>query len=125
MQEFNRDLSIAVIQLLVKKELLHNRYFSEGIEVLEALSASGLRSVRYAKEIEGLTKIVANDISAKAVESIKRNVETNGVGDIVQVSHNGMRAYSQSKLKGETGDYRRNIFSIIFNTWISTRLAPI
>ncbi len=84
-QEFNRDLSTAVIQHFISTEL------KEGKEVsaLEALAASGLRSIRYAKEINGLTRIVANDLSDKAVDTIRRNVKDNGVADMVQVSHNG------------------------------------
>lgn len=45
--------------------------------VLEALAASGLRSIRYAKEIDTIRSIVANDISASAVEAMRRNVELN------------------------------------------------
>jgi tRNA (guanine26-N2/guanine27-N2)-dimethyltransferase len=40
---------------------------------------SGLRSIRYAKEIPRITNIVANDIDIEAVEAIKRNVEYNKV----------------------------------------------
>ena len=51
--------------------------------ILEALSATGLRSIRYAKEIqcpgESRLEITANDLSKRAYESIKRNVELNGV----------------------------------------------
>lgn len=58
-----------------------------GISILEALSATGLRSIRYAKEIPGVKEIVANDISHKAVEDIKRNISENNVADIVLSSH--------------------------------------
>jgi tRNA (guanine26-N2/guanine27-N2)-dimethyltransferase len=40
-QEFNRDLSIAVINTFLKD------YNKTNVSLLEALSASGLRSVRY------------------------------------------------------------------------------
>ncbi|TFY64033.1 hypothetical protein EVJ58_g2891 [Rhodofomes roseus] len=46
--------------------------------ILEALSATGLRSIRYAKEIP-LVKYAANDLSPSAVEAMKRNVELNGL----------------------------------------------
>lgn len=60
-----------------------------GIVILEALSASGLRSIRYCKEIRGNVKyIIANDLSISAVESIKRNIEFNKVDpNKVRVSH--------------------------------------
>lgn len=60
----------------------------DGVSILEALSATGLRSIRYGKEILGVREIVANDISYKAVEDIKRNTVENNVGDIVHPSHN-------------------------------------
>ena len=79
-----------MIKHFVKRELKSNPHCVEnGLEVLEALSASGLRSVRYANEIPGLDKVIANDISAKAVEAIRRNVKANGVEDIVEPSNNG------------------------------------
>ena len=59
-----------------------------GVRVLEALSATGLRAVRYAREIEGLGAVVANDFSAEAVEAIKRNVEFNGLDPEAQVRPN-------------------------------------
>ncbi|XP_075758554.1 tRNA (guanine(26)-N(2))-dimethyltransferase isoform X2 [Pelodiscus sinensis] len=58
----------------------------EGVRVLEALAASGLRSIRFAKEVPGLRAVVANDFSAKAVELMERNVQFNGVGHLVTPS---------------------------------------
>ena len=82
-QEFNRDLSIAVIQ-----EYANEAEVEGGIKILEALAASGLRSVRFAKELQGIESVVANDWSRQAVESIERNVRHNQVEDIV-TGHNG------------------------------------
>lgn len=61
--------------------------FENGISILEALSATGLRSIRYAKEIPGIKQIIANDLSEQAVADIKRNVEDNQVLDIVTPNH--------------------------------------
>ncbi|RUS21827.1 hypothetical protein BC937DRAFT_91357 [Endogone sp. FLAS-F59071] len=47
--------------------------------ILEALSASGLRSIRYAKEIPNVRYILANDLEQDAVNSIRRNVAYNGL----------------------------------------------
>lgn len=55
--------------------------------ILEALSATGLRSIRYAKEIPGVKQIYANDISIQAVEAIKENVKRNKVEHMVSCSH--------------------------------------
>lgn len=55
--------------------------------ILEALSATGLRSIRYAKEIPNVTQIIANDISEFATKSIKENVMYNNVENLVHVNH--------------------------------------
>lgn len=92
-QEFNRDLSIATIRCwskLRRAELAsknatrtdtnNNAKISRKFKLAEALAASGLRSIRYAKELdEELSQIIANDMSADAVESIKRNCEFNDI----------------------------------------------
>lgn len=44
---------------------------------LEALSATGLRSIRYAKEIPLLGSVLANDLSATAVQAMRRNLALN------------------------------------------------
>ncbi|CAD7080147.1 unnamed protein product [Hermetia illucens] len=98
-QQFNRDLSISVIST-------YNRLFrageskgetgegerdawkpgvksENGLRILEALSATGLRSIRYAKEIPGVKEIIANDLSKSAVESIRENVIHNKVEDLI------------------------------------------
>ncbi|KAB1211431.1 putative tRNA (guanine(26)-N(2))-dimethyltransferase 1 [Morella rubra] len=46
--------------------------------VLEALAASGLRSLRYAREIEGIGQVVALDNDKVSVEACKRNIKFNG-----------------------------------------------
>ena len=79
-QEFNRDLSIAVL----------NEYAAPvdgGITILEALSATGLRTIRYAKEVNNVRKIVANDLAKSAVETIEKNVAKNNVGHLVDVKN--------------------------------------
>lgn len=63
---------------------LQNKY---GISILEALSATGLRSIRYGKEIPYVDRIVANDISLKAVDSIKKNIEHNKMDHLITANH--------------------------------------
>ncbi|KAF9357788.1 RNA methyltransferase tRNA(m5U54)methyltransferase [Mortierella sp. NVP85] len=60
-----------------------------GITILEALSASGLRSIRYAKEIPNVRHILTNDLEADAVASIKRNAEFNGISPELLEPHKG------------------------------------
>ncbi|KAK9696348.1 RNA methyltransferase tRNA(m5U54)methyltransferase, partial [Basidiobolus ranarum] len=104
-QQFNRDMSIAAIrtwseifaeekkQKAEKKKggkaasengdsslnSIENTF--KGFSVLEALSATGLRSVRYAKEIPNIKYIVANDLEPDAVNAIKRNIKFNELSE--------------------------------------------
>lgn len=52
-------------------------------KILEALSASGLRAIRYSKEIPLAEKIIANDLSSAAVQSIQLNVDYNEANEKV------------------------------------------
>lgn len=45
--------------------------------ILDALSASGLRALRYAQEIPSATSIVANDMDRNAIESMGINIKHN------------------------------------------------
>ncbi|KAJ8901065.1 hypothetical protein NDN08_004925 [Rhodosorus marinus] len=102
-QAVNRDLSVLVLQDFVQtrraeleearrkrelaaaaekrelsgREKAFNSIANEGFTVLEGLSATGLRSIRYKKEIEGLGKVIANDIDDTAYEAIRRNIALN------------------------------------------------
>lgn len=80
-QIFNRDLSVVAINrycesVSEKKELL----------LLEALSATGLRAVRYAHECPRISKIIANDIDPEAVKLINSNVINNSCAEKVFAS---------------------------------------
>lgn len=60
----------------------------EFIRILEALSASGLRALRYGHEISQVSRVVANDLSPDAVASINRLAQYNGLDHIVK-GHQG------------------------------------
>ncbi|XP_052150043.1 probable tRNA (guanine(26)-N(2))-dimethyltransferase 1 [Oryza glaberrima] len=53
--------------------------------VLEALAASGLRSIRYAREIDVLEKVVALDIDKACIEACKRNIKFNGASAMSKI----------------------------------------
>ena len=93
-QVINRDLSLAVIQRYVDTKKAADpeaniTYLEVGNASVscffpsfsfslfffsKALSASGLRSIRVARETTGLSKIIANDLEEVAVKQIKRNL---------------------------------------------------
>lgn len=62
-------------------------------KILDALSASGLRALRYAHEIPFVTSVKANDLSPSAAESIKQNVKHNGLEDKVTVTQGDALAH--------------------------------
>ncbi|KAK6197930.1 guanine-N2--methyltransferase [Scheffersomyces amazonensis] len=94
-QQFNRDLSIMGIKAYIAlRQASHDTKYKDqeaskkkklnNIKILEALSATGLRAIRYAQELEGqYEKIVANDLLPEAVKSIERNIEYNQVENVV------------------------------------------
>uniref|UniRef100_A0A034WK11 tRNA (guanine(26)-N(2))-dimethyltransferase n=1 Tax=Bactrocera dorsalis TaxID=27457 RepID=A0A034WK11_BACDO len=112
-QEFNRDLSVSVLNVFARRllkernaaakknvkegnietnnievniednALTAGQKYENGLRILEALSATGLRSIRYAKEVAGVREIIANDLSKAAVESIGENVKHNKVENLI------------------------------------------
>lgn len=94
-------MSIAAINQFAKDRESDEKFsFPDGLTILEALSATGLRSVRYAQEIPRAKKIVANDFSKRAVDSIDLNIQRNGVADKVESSHSDAAAL-MAKFKGK------------------------
>ncbi|KLU86146.1 N2,N2-dimethylguanosine tRNA methyltransferase [Magnaporthiopsis poae ATCC 64411] len=57
------------------------------IRILDALSATGLRALRYAHELPFQTTVVSNDLLEAAVASIKLNVRHNKLEEKVVVNH--------------------------------------
>lgn len=77
-QQFNRDLSVAA---LTAHSLLVNPDGAGRINVFEGLSATGLRAIRYAREVPGIALVLANDLDPFAVGSIRNNIEVNAAED--------------------------------------------
>ena len=68
------------------------------ITILEALSASGLRSIRYALEIPRACTVYANDMSPCAIQVIHRNISHNNLPEhLVQVSQSDANALMYSR----------------------------
>ena len=79
--EFNRDFSVAALQAYINLYAPH-----KPVTVVEPLTATGVRAVRYALEVEGVGRVIAGDIDWDAVSYAKRNVEANGLRDRVTVT---------------------------------------
>lgn len=61
--------------------------------VLDALSATGLRALRYASELPAVSKVVGNDLSESAIKSMKTNIEYNKLQGRIQPNLGDARAY--------------------------------
>ncbi|MBU3905090.1 MAG: hypothetical protein KJ906_03005 [Nanoarchaeota archaeon] len=84
--EIVRDISVAVLSVFKTKV--------EDIEMLDALSASGVSGIRYVKEVG--VKAVLNDNNPKAIELIKNNIELNSVE--VEVSNKDANLIMRERL---------------------------
>ncbi|KAI9050651.1 hypothetical protein LZ554_005808 [Drepanopeziza brunnea f. sp. 'monogermtubi'] len=72
--------------------------------ILDALSATGLRALRYAQEIPFTTSITANDLLPEATKTIELNIRHNKLqGKITAVTSNAM-AHMYSKLGEDCRD---------------------
>ncbi|KAI8915819.1 N2,N2-dimethylguanosine tRNA methyltransferase [Gorgonomyces haynaldii] len=79
-----RDTLKCMLKLANKTEFKRLEDPDFKFTILEALAATGLRSMRYAKEIKNVHKILANDLLPEAVQSIQRNAVLNKVDNTVQ-----------------------------------------
>jgi len=66
--------------------------------ILDALSATGLRALRYAQEMPFVTKVTANDLDTSAVYSIKLNVRHNKLEDKIEVNHGDAIVHMYTKI---------------------------
>ncbi|KAL2158908.1 hypothetical protein VTH06DRAFT_2938 [Thermothelomyces fergusii] len=64
--------------------------------ILDALSASGLRALRYAREIPFATSVTANDILRSAADAIERNAVHNRLRDKINISVDDATAHMYS-----------------------------
>ncbi|ROT40579.1 TRM-domain-containing protein [Sodiomyces alkalinus F11] len=88
--------------------------------ILDALSATGLRALRYSHELPFVTSVTANDLTKSATESIQLNAKHNKLGDKIQVSHDDAIAHmyrriaddlSQRDARGRPG--KKNKYDVI------------
>jgi len=68
--ELNRDISVSALQAFQKE-------FKNKITVCDALAGTGIRGLRYAKEVSGIKKVILNDKNPSAVKLIRKNIKEN------------------------------------------------
>ena len=85
-QELNRDLTVLSIATYMnftkyRKDKEKKNFSEYKFNIIEPLSATGLRCIRYYSELprEKINNIYSNDMDPKAVECININIEKNNV----------------------------------------------
>jgi tRNA (guanine26-N2/guanine27-N2)-dimethyltransferase len=74
--QLNRDLAVLALQT-------YQRIINHEISVCEPLTGCGLRGIRFAAEVEGVKKVLVNDISRKAFQLAKTNISLNNLEEKV------------------------------------------
>ncbi len=70
-QRLSRDISVSILRSLLNP--------NSRIRALDAFSATGIRSVRYLREVPGVSQVTINDISDSAVACIRENLKLNNI----------------------------------------------
>jgi tRNA (guanine26-N2/guanine27-N2)-dimethyltransferase len=78
--ELNRDIAVLASQA-------YQRTLNREICVCEPLAGCGIRGIRFATEVEGVEKVVINDINAKAFQLASYNVRINELSERVVVKN--------------------------------------
>jgi tRNA (guanine26-N2/guanine27-N2)-dimethyltransferase len=79
--QLNRDLSIVVNEYLLQKA-------KKPFDILDGLAASGIRGIRYAKELNGSFTITINDSNKQAFSLIKKNIAHNKIKNCIASNQN-------------------------------------
>jgi len=88
--ELNRDLSIIVLEHLIKNS-------KNPLKILDGLSASGIRGVRFANEISGNFTVYINDWNKESYDLIKKNIKENSLKNAVALNKNLNTILSEEK----------------------------
>lgn len=78
--ELNRDLAALTLQT-------YQRLVNRELAACEPLAGCGVRGIRLAREVEGVRRMVVNDISSDAATLASFNVSLNGLADKVTVDN--------------------------------------
>lgn len=82
-------------------------------EILDALSATGLRALRYAHELPFVTSVTANDLSPDAVASIKLNIAHNKLEGKIKTNVGNANAHMYGSIAQEARGGPGNQYAVI------------
>lgn len=78
--EFNRDVTVLAFQA-------YQRMVNREITICEPLTATGIRGLRFAAEVQGVKKVVSSDINLGSAQLAAYNIALNNLQDRVSVKH--------------------------------------
>ncbi|MCW4021676.1 MAG: tRNA (guanine(10)-N(2))-dimethyltransferase [Candidatus Bathyarchaeota archaeon] len=84
--ELNRDFAVIALQTF-------QRTVERELYVSEPMTGCGLRGVRLAVEVEGIQKVVVNDLNPKGIKLAKHNAQINGVSDLFEAETEGANLF--------------------------------
>lgn len=73
--ELNRDLSVLALQVYRDNQ-------NDDVKICDAFGGSGIRGIRYAREISGIEDVVITDLNPLAVKYTCDNIESNGLDNV-------------------------------------------
>lgn len=69
---FNRDISVSALKVF-------QRNIKRKLTVMDVLAGTGIRGLRYSKEVKGINKVILNDLNPSAIKLIKKNIKLNKI----------------------------------------------
>jgi len=78
--EFNRDLTVLAFKA-------YQHMVNHEVSICEPFTSQGIRGIRFAVEVDGVSKVLLSDISTTALELAKHNVELNKLEDKITLKH--------------------------------------
>jgi tRNA (guanine26-N2/guanine27-N2)-dimethyltransferase len=76
--EFNRDLTVLAFRA-------YQHLVDHEISICEPFTSQGIRGIRFAAEIDGVTRVLLSDINTSAFELAKHNIKLNHLEDKITI----------------------------------------
>ena len=83
--EFNRDLTVLAFKA-------YQHMVNHEISICEPFTSQGIRGIRFAAEIDGVTRLILSDINTSAIELAKYNIELNKLKNRISIKHKDANA---------------------------------
>ena len=78
--EFNRDLTVLAFKA-------YQHLVNHEISICEPFTSQGIRGIRFAAEVDGVTRVLLSDINTSACELAEHNIELNKLQEKITLKH--------------------------------------